>query len=232
MAFQDKIKQRYSAEQGKAYHDTKRFIPDRAYLWVARLRAQKFSPYVSENDTVLEYGVGTGWNLAELKCKRRLGYDLSEHLKPVIESHGIEFLKDITAVGDGSIDVVICHHVLEHTSNPPEVLQQITHMLRPNGKLLLFVPYEKERRYRYYNPREPNHHLYSWNVQTLGNLVEDVGFKVIEARVGRFGYDRFAAVWSARLGLGELGYRFIREVIHLLRPAFEVRIIASIGYNI
>lgn len=213
---------------GKAYHDTKRFIPDCAYPWVARLRAEKIAPYVSDNDTVLEYGVGTGWNVAELKCKRRLGYDLSGHLEAVLASHGIEFLKDITVVADQSIDLVICHHVLEHTGNPPEVLEKIKCVLHPNGKLLLFVPYEKERRYRCYNPQEPNHHLYSWNVQTLGNLVEDIGFKVTEASVGRFGYDRFAAVWAARLGLGELGYRFIRGVIHLLKPAFEVRIIARI----
>jgi len=225
-AFQDKIKQRYSADMGKAYHDTKRFIPDCAYPWVARLRAEKITPYVRENDTVLEYGVGTGWNLAELKCKRRLGYDLSEHLEPVLTSHGIEFIKDIAAVDDGSIDVVICHHVLEHTSNPPEVLEQIKRLLCRDGTLLLFVPYEKERRYRRYNPQEPNHHLYSWNVQTLGNLIEDIGFKVIEANVGRFGYDRIAAVWSAQLRLGEIGYRFIRGLIHLLKPAFEVRIIA------
>lgn len=228
MDFQDKIKQRYIADTGRAYHHTKHLVPDRAYPWVARLRAQKITPHVSDSDTVLEYGVGTGWNLAELKCKKRLGYDLSEHLQAVLASHGIEFVKDIAAVRDASIDAVICHHVLEHTGNPPEVLEQIRRLLRAGGKLLLFVPYEKERRYRGYNPQEPNHHLYSWNVQTLGNLVEDVGFKVIEARVGRFGYDRFAAIWSARLCLGEPGYRFIRGVIHLLKPAFEVRIVARV----
>jgi hypothetical protein len=65
-------------------------------------------------------------------------------------------------------------------------------------------------------------------VQTLGNLVEDIGFKVVQAWVGRFGYDRFAAVWAARLCSGEIGYRFIRGLAHLLKPAFEVRIVAQI----
>ena len=219
--------QRYIANRGKAYHETKRAVPDPAYPWVARLRSRKIRPYISANDTVLEYGVGTGWNLAGLECKRKIGFDLADHLEPILERHGIEFVKDILAVPGASIDVVVCHHVLEHTANPPEVLEQIRHLLRPGGKLLLFVPYEKERRYRHYNAGEPNHHLYSWNVQTLGNLVEDVGFKVVAAHVGRFGYDRFAAVWACRLGLGELGYRFIRGLIHLLRPAFEVRIVAQ-----
>ena len=227
MSLEDKVKQRYTGERGKAYHETKRFIPDVAYRWVARLRAEKVVGHVSEDDTVLEYGVGTGWNLAELPCKKRLGYDLSEHLQSVLESHHIEFVKDISTIGDASINVVICHHALEHTADPPRVLEQIRRILCANGRLLLFVPYEKERRYRYYDPDEPNHHLYSWNVQTLGNLVKDTGFSVMQAKVGRFGYDRFAAVWAVRLGLGEFGFRFIRGAVHLIRPAFEVRIVAS-----
>lgn len=227
MVLEDRIKQRYSGQKGKAYHQSKRFIPDSAYRWLARLRAEKIGPYVSESDTVFEYGVGSGWNLAEVKCKRRLGYDLSEHLEPIVQSHGIEFVKEMTSVQDASIDVVVCHHVLEHSGNPPEVLEQIRRVLRHDGRLLLFVPYEREARYRRYDPQEPNHHLYSWNVQTLGNLVEDMGFSVVEAKVGRFGYDRFAAVWACKLGLGEPGYRFIRGLTHVLKPAFEVRIIAK-----
>jgi hypothetical protein len=91
----------------------------------------------------------------------------------------------------------------------------------------LFVPYEKEKRYHRYDPKEPNHHLYSWNVQTLGNLVEDTGFNVMEGKLGRFGYDRFAAVWAARLRLGEFGFRFLRKAIHLVKPGFEVQIVAE-----
>ena len=188
---------------------------------------EKISPNVSQDDTVLEYGVGTGWNLAELKCSRKLGFDLSEHLEPIIKSHGIEFVKDIGTIADASIDVVICHHVLEHTSNPPEVLEQIKRILCHNGKFLLFVPYEKERRYRYYNPKEPNRHLYSWNVQTLGNLVRDMGFKITEGKIQEFGYDRFASVWAARFHLGQRGFRFIRRAIHLVKPACEVYIVAE-----
>ena len=47
--------------------------------------------------------------------------------------------------------------------------------------------------------------LYSWNVQTLGNLLETNGFTVIEGLVGRFGYDRFSAVFAVRYHLGEIG---------------------------
>ena len=227
MTFEEKIQQRYQGRAGQLYHDTKRSIPDGAYGWVARLRAEKIRPYVVEDDTVFEFGVGTGWNLAELKCRRRIGFDLSEHLEPILHSHGIEFVRDTAAIADAAVGLVICHHVLEHTPSPPQVLNEIKRVLRPQGRLLLFVPYERERQYHSYNPGEPNHHLYSWNVQTLGNLVEDMGFKVMTAGIQKFGYDRFAAVWGNRLGLGEWGFRLIRTSLHMLRPAFEVYIVAQ-----
>jgi SAM-dependent methyltransferase len=182
---------------------------------------------VQREDTVLEYGVGVGWNLARIECQRRVGFDLSEIVGPVVESHGIEFVRDVSNIADKSIDIVICHHVLEHTINPPEILEEIKRMLRHKGRLLLFVPYEKERRLRYYNSKEAKHHLYSWNAQTLGNLVESIGLKVIEGTLGRFGYDRFAAVWASRFGLGESGFRALRRTVLLLKPMFEVRVVAE-----
>jgi 2-polyprenyl-3-methyl-5-hydroxy-6-metoxy-1,4-benzoquinol methylase len=132
-----KTGQRYKGEEGRQYHQ-RRSIPDSAYQWVAKLRAEKISPEVKETDVILEYGVGSGWNLAELRCRRRIGFDLSEHLRTIVENHGIEFIKNTSAIKQGSINVVLCHHILEHTSNPVEILNKIRRMLSEGGKLLLF----------------------------------------------------------------------------------------------
>jgi SAM-dependent methyltransferase len=226
MDFQERTEQRYKADSGRAYHEGKRSIPDAAYPWVARLRAEKIAPYVAASDTVLEYGVGTGWNVAAVECKRRMGFDLAAHLEAEVGEHGIDFVANLQELKADSVDAVICHHVLEHTPNPAKVLEEMRSLLKAGGRLLVFVPLEKERRYRRYDPAEPNHHVYSWNVQTLGNLVADCGFAVDEARTGRFGYDRFAAVWAVRLGLGERGFRLIRRLVHVTAPMLEVRIAA------
>ena len=226
MSFDETVKEQYEGAGGRAYHETKRSIPDEAYPWVARFRAKKIAPYVSCDSSVLEYGVGTGWNLAELDCGKKLGFDVAEHLGPVIAEHGIEFVADTKTLADGSLDVVICHHALEHVPNPPAVIEEMVRLLRAGGKLLLFVPFEKERRYRSYDPTEPNRHLYSWNVQTLGNLTEQVGLKVEKAGVERFGYDRFAAVHAVRFGLGERGDRLIRAMVHVIAFMLEVRVVA------
>lgn len=227
MNTEDRIKERYQGDQGRDYHGKKREIPDGAFPWVTQLRFEKIAPHVRPTDVVMEYGVGFGWNIARLSCRKRLGYDLAGHLEPLLGKQGIEFVPDTSTLEDDSVDVMVCHHVLEHVPSPIEVLAEIRRLLKKDGKLLLFVPYEKEKCYRTYDPREPNHHLYSWNVQTLGNLVNDCGFEIATSGVRRFGYDRFAANWAHRLGLGEAGFRFIRGAVHTLKPAQEVAITAT-----
>ena len=216
----------YQGEAGRAYHEGKRGIPPEAFPWIARLRAEKFSPHVHREDTVVEFGVGAGWNLTELKCARRIGFDVTDFLEPDLRARGIEFVRASAALADARTDAVICHHMLEHALNPAASLVEIRRVLKPGGKLLLHVPFEKERRYRRHNPAEPNHHLFSWNAQTLGNLVTECGFKLESAAVEQFGYDRAAAATACKFKLGESGFRLLRSCAHLLFPASEVRVVA------
>jgi hypothetical protein len=92
----------------------------------------------------------------------------------------------------------------------------------------LAVPFETERRLRRYRPKEPNHHLFSWNPQTLGNLVADSGFVIQDARLRVYGYDRWAARWAVRLRLGERGFRTLRWWLRFLRPLREVVVVARV----
>ena len=216
----------YRGDAGRCYQEFKRGLPEQAIPWVAALRARKIAPLVGADDVVLEYGVGSGWNLAALSCRRKIGFDVADFLEPPLRALGIEYVADTKVLPDGAVDVVICHHTLEHVLHPPDVLEEIRRLLKPAGRLLLYVPFEREGQYEQFRPAEPNHHLYSWNVQTLGNLVEEAGFQVSKAGIGEFGYSRFAAAWAAKLRLGEAGFRGVRRLLHILRPAFEVRLIA------
>lgn len=217
---------RYQGEAGRHYHESKRALPAQAYDWVARARAELFQPHICATNTVLEIGVGYGWNLAQLRCQRRIGVDLAETLRAEVTAHGIEFLTDTKPLPVALADTVICHHMLEHAAEPTSVLTEIHRLLRPEGSLLLAVPYEKERRYRHYQRDEPNHHLYSWNVQTLSALVETCGFRVEQAGLRTYGQDRFAAQLAVKLNLGESGFHIIRKLARVIRGQQEVCLVA------
>jgi SAM-dependent methyltransferase len=219
----------YRGEAGRRYHAVKRGVPAQALSWVARLRAEKLRFLVGPTDTVFEYGCGAGWNLAAVPAARRLGFDVAEFLRAEVERHGIEFVADTAPLPSGLADVVICHHALEHLSEPLAALAEMRRLLKSGGRLGVWVPFERERRYRRFDPAEPNHHLFSWTVQSLGNLVTAAGFTVRQAGLARYGYDRFAAVWAVRLGLGEAGFRALRRMLITVRPLWEVTLTAGLA---
>jgi len=217
----------YRGQSGHQYHDHKRAVPEVALPWVMESRAAKFQPHIRPADTVLEFGVGSGWNLARLRCARKIGCDAADFLRERVLAAGAEFIRDTSSVPVGSIDVVICHHALEHVLEPAACLASFRNLLRPGGKMILHVPWEHERRYGRYDPAEPNHHLYTWNAQTLGNLVTVCGFSLETVRVLIYGYDRAAASLAARLGLGPGGFRIIRKCLIALFPLREVELIGQ-----
>lgn len=215
----------YQGTVGKVYHEGKRGVPPATLPWIYRVRAPLFQSQIAPTDTVLEWGCGAGWNLAALKAGRRVGMDVEPALQAQVEASGAEFVATSRTFGDAAFDVVISHHSLEHAPDPLPVLMELQRLLRPGGRLLLAVPYEFGRPQRRYRPEEPNHHLFSWNPQTLGNLVALTGLRVESVGLRAYGYDRAAAAWAWRVRLGEPGFRILRQAARWLRPLREVVLI-------
>lgn len=213
----------YTMESG--YHAANLEVCPKAFDLIAAERCRKIQTHLKAGESLLEFGVGTGLNLARLQLTRKVGCDTATHLAGQLRSLGIEFT-DLGAIGDHSFDSVLSHHSLEHVPSPLSTLRELRRVLRPGGKLLLYVPFEKERRYRRYDPREPNHHLHSWNVQTLANLVTVSGFAVESCECGPAGYERFAARIAVRLGFGDASYRCLLGVLRLLHTPEEIRLVA------
>lgn len=212
----------YTGKAGRDYHHGKRGLPPAALPWVQRARAELFQPRLTPSDSIFEFGCGAGWNLAALRCARRAGHDVAAFLQPEVEALGIGFVPDPTRLPDRSFTVALAHHSLEHVENPSAVLRDLHRVLAPGGRLWIAVPWDRERRHRRFDPAEPNHHLYSWTVQTLGALVAATGFEVTHAGMRRYGYDRAAARLAVRLRLGERGFRLLRRVAQGLFPLREV----------
>jgi SAM-dependent methyltransferase len=216
----------YRGEPGRDYHDRKRALPEKALPWIMRLRAAKLQHHIALTDVVFEFGAGSGWNLGCLNCASRKGYDAADFLRDRIIAAGAEFIPDPSLLPEGSIDVAILHHTLEHLLNPSECLWELRRILKAEGKLIIHSPWERQRRFSRYRRSEPNHHLYTWNAQTLANLANACGYTVSSVKIRSYGYDRFAANLAVKFRLGERGFRLLRHFLILLRPETEVELVA------
>ena len=216
----------YRGADGAAYH-LRRELPLEAQNWVAKVRMEKIQPHVKETDAIFEFGVGFGWNLSALRCASKVGFDVAPGLRSSVLSHGIKFVDDVDLVPREAFDVVLCHHTLEHLKDPAAALEIMRQLLKAGGKLLLFVPFEIERKYRTFNPKDKAHHLYSWTPASLSNLVTAQGFQIVSVQVRKFRFDRIAAVAARKVGLGQKTYRLIRAAGLMLVPEYEIAVVAA-----
>lgn len=53
---------------------------------------------------------------------------------------------------DGSFDMIICNHVLEHIPDDRKALSEIGRVLRPTGRALIMVPIDRNRQETYEDP--------------------------------------------------------------------------------
>jgi 2-polyprenyl-3-methyl-5-hydroxy-6-metoxy-1,4-benzoquinol methylase len=81
-------------------------------------------------------------------------------------------------IQDGSFDVVVCRHVLEHAPHPAETLRDIHRVLKDDGHLILILPKESHSRYGLESDRV-NHHLHCRSFRSLNNLLDFTGFRSV-----------------------------------------------------
>lgn len=90
----------------------------------------------------LDFGAGSG-TFAALLRERGLTvrcFEPDGHLQSLIAEQGLEVIGDSAAIADGSVDYVYSLNVLEHIRDDRAALKEIHRMLRPGGRLLLYVP--------------------------------------------------------------------------------------------
>ncbi len=92
---------------------------------------------------VLDFGAGIGTFSAPVA---KLGlqvtcveYDDGQRSK-IKELHGLASVKRIESVADASIDYVFTLNVLEHIEDDVKALKQLYRVLKPGGRLYVFVP--------------------------------------------------------------------------------------------
>lgn len=164
----------YLAERGKAYFDKVFRDPEvmQAYL------SGKFRHVIHANDTVLDFGAGSGDCLVKLTCRRKIAVEINPAAYQACQEKGLECYRELAEVPDQQVDIAISNHCLEHVPFPIEALRQICKKLKPNGRLALCVPIDDWRNHKRFRPHDHNRHLHTWTVQLLGHTLEEAGFTV------------------------------------------------------
>jgi SAM-dependent methyltransferase len=143
---------------------------------VSKMEARKFSGYIRPTDAVLDFGCGAGHILRNLACVRRVGVEINPFARAAAIQAGLECHESLAYVQDGTFDVVISHHALEHVEHPISVLRTLRSKLASSGTLVLYLPIDDWRTQREYDPADVNHHLHTWTPQLLGNSLFEAGF--------------------------------------------------------
>jgi SAM-dependent methyltransferase len=139
----------------------------------------KFKAYIRESDAVLDFGCGGGYLLKNIVCRAKLGVELNPVAREEAAQHGITTVAHINEIADSSQDVIVSNHALEHVRNPFEVISELKSKLKRGAIAVFVVPHHKAG--EAYAPGDVNHHLYSWNPLTLGNLFSEAGYKIEKA---------------------------------------------------
>ncbi|CAG0990610.1 MAG: ubiquinone/menaquinone biosynthesis methyltransferase [Candidatus Methanoperedens nitroreducens] len=113
---------------------------------------EKTRKYLKINDTVLDFGCGTGTAAIEIagSVKKVTGIDISSKMIEAAKGKTVEGkVKNIdftqTTIFDeklktGSFDVILCFHLLHLVEDTPKVMQRINELLKPGGLIISATP--------------------------------------------------------------------------------------------
>lgn len=96
---------------------------------------------------------------------------------------------DITNIDalDGSFDLVICYHILEHITDDQKALQELYRIIKPNGKCILQTPFKEGEIYENPDITDPKQrslhfgqedHVRIYSLPGLQTRLEKAGFIV------------------------------------------------------
>ncbi len=148
-----------------------------------------FSKFVSGR--ILELGTGSGiYTPKLLQHGPVVATDVDkrclEGLRQRLEDPNLECLKldlakphDFAELRERPCDTAVCLHVLEHVRDDVEALRQLARVLRPDGKLILYVP---AMPFLYGTIDELGGHYRRYRKRDLVAKLNKTGFRVVRVR--------------------------------------------------
>ena len=155
---------------------------------------------------VFDVGCGLGWLLSALDDGwRKLGVEVSAFAASHAREHGEIFTGTLLdcPFAEGSFDLVVMHHVIEHMADPVANIVKLGALLRPGGHLVLGTPDFDSgcaRRFgaNYRLLHDPTH-VSLFSNDSMHRFLRDHGFTITAVNYPFFGTRHFSAENLQRL---------------------------------
>lgn len=134
--------------------------------------------YVQNAKSILDYGGDKGQIIpTEFPSAQKAVFDVSGN--KVLP--GIDLITDLEEIGTEQWDFVMCLHLLEHVSDPVNIVSNIVHATSADGYIYLEVPYEHD--YEQYSEYQFSEHINFYTRETMKHLGERFGLRIIRNEV-------------------------------------------------
>ena len=126
---------------GFVYEASRKFMQRKKLMWIKK--------HIKQNSKVLDYGCGSGDFVKYLRNKavNAYGYD------PYIKFNGDGFVNYLTYKENWKkqkYDIIFLWHVLEHTHEPLDLIEDLKKHLNKNGQIFIAIPNFKSYDSKYY----------------------------------------------------------------------------------
>ncbi|MBI0477198.1 class I SAM-dependent methyltransferase [Sphingomonas sp. MA1305] len=185
----------YKGKSGEDYFAWQNQIGDLG----GKLSARAYLPYMKPGARVLDFGCGGGWVLRNIPNVERNGVEINVAAHEQARINGVNVTATIEEQ-QGTFDVVMSNHCLEHVPFPIEALRKLRERLKDDGKLIIVLPLDDWRSQRDISPTI-DHHLHTWTPLLLANTLKEAGYVPDKVTIR-------TKAWPPKK---ELFYRFLPE---------------------
>ena len=111
----------------------------------AQRRFKSNLKYVS-GKKIADFGCGSGdfLKLVNPFCESVIGIELQQNYVDDLNAFGISCTNNLESIDDGSLDVIVSFHVIEHLPNPLNILELLKRKIVIGGYLLIEVPHAND----------------------------------------------------------------------------------------
>jgi SAM-dependent methyltransferase len=175
----------------KRFESIYRRLVLRDHISFVKRAARNIQPQPAEVK-LLDVGCGTGTLISILKDRgfRVLGLDFSpEASKVAALEHGVKVIVgslEDAKFPDRSFDMITLFHVMEHLTEPLEMLQEVNRILMPGGRVVIQVPNIDSWQRKIFGPYwyglDIPRHVIDYSPSSMIKLLQKTGFEPSRVR--------------------------------------------------